>query len=178
MKEFYEVLKGNEIKIPCIFRKKFLQTWKPVAERYNNVVKNWEEQKKLWEVKRQYILKNWGKRIPQLPDLRIEFRNPKEAIQKIAEYECVHVIKFLDMMEQTYREKWLSKIIEQAPEGCNKILVYMTISSEKKEMLLDHNGNIRMNGFMIMATAFGPKNPPSTEEWLMTPQNATVEYVK
>lgn len=191
MKSFEELLTNNEIEIPSKIRyfkwKKFQKEWRIVAEEYERFLETWKAKKKYFDAKIVALLKHWGEenlenKLSKLTELEpeLKFKNPDEclAAMKSEILSLKTKLESIDQIEGELRKKWISQIIEKAPESCSKILVYMNISPEARNKLLKKYATIRMNGISIIAISFAIDNPPSTEEWLMTPEYATIEYVE
>lgn len=185
MKTFEEILKDNGVEIPRYFEK----DWSSAVIEYDKLRKVWMDKNVCWDTKKAIFEVNWGEENPnlqeELPNLQepeLHFKNLDECLEQIerAKKELnVVILKLGDSIEMKLKEKWLSKILKNMPEGCRKIIIYTDISIEALHALnKTRQGEVRMNGIGVQGIAFDPKNLPSVEFWLMNPHNAKVEYVK
>ena len=184
MKDFMTLLQQNNIKTPRLIKKKFFDSWTPIAEKYYELVETWNKAKRKWDRENERLFTEWGKVIPDLPkEPELKFKNPDECLAQIKriteDIESRNIWELAFQIENAARKEWLSKIIKQAPENCKKILVFQKVSDEANKLLHQTDipcGAIFM-GMVVTAEVFNPQKPLMTEYWTMTPRNSTIEYL-
>lgn len=194
MKKFEELLAENNINMPrtALGKKLFEKKWGAVKAQYVMYCAEYGARESLWERYREGLQNDWGVSFPRLDELEptpvFHFSNSDEAIDKIAEaiteMEKSKLLSMKDRLEKEARKAWVEKLVEQAPENCELIVLkgaYTPYESNKKKfeesISRKEPASIKLSGVSPIWIAFNPREAHNTEYWLMDKATSAVQYV-